>query len=266
MNKVYPRLILIFFLLLQLTSCITARKVNYMQKPDNTIPSYNDSLIYNDYLLSIGDKVFVKIYSTQEETNTIFNGPSNQLISMNLDGSNPNLDLYAYSVQPNGSILFPMIGEVSVAGKNVREATRALEQAITPIYKFSSVEMRLISRYFSVIGGGRSGRYPILREKINIFQALAMAGDIGDFGDRSKVRILRETENGTIVKTFDIRSEDIIHSEYFYIQPNDVIYIQSLDEQFFSILSFPSLLATVISTISMGAFLYNIFFTPLGSR
>jgi polysaccharide export outer membrane protein len=251
-----------FLISMQLTSCITARKVNYMQKPDNIIPSYNGSFGYNDYLLSTGDKVFVKIYSTQQETNAIFNGPSNQLMSMSLDGSNPTLDLYAYTVQPNGSILFPMIGEVPVAGKNIREATHALEQALVPIYKFSSVEMRLISRYFSVIGGGRSGRYPILREKINIFQALAMAGDIGTYGDRSKVRILRETENGTIIKIFDIRSEDLIHSEYFYIQPNDVIYIQALDEQFFSILSFPSLLATMISTFSMGAFLYNIIFTP----
>jgi len=229
-----------------------------MQSPDNIIPTYKEGIAYNDYLLSTGDKVFVRVYSTQEETNTIFNGPTNQLMTMNIDGSDPTLDLYAYTVQPNGSILFPMIGEVSVIGKTVREATAALEQAITPLYKFSSVEMRLISRYYSVIGAGMSGRYPILREKINIFQALALAGDIGSFGDRSKIRILRETEKGTIIQTFDIRSEDIIHSEYYYIQPNDVIYIQTLDEKFFSILNFPSLLATLISTFSMGAFIYKI--------
>lgn len=262
MYKTYLRLILAFIVLLQLTSCVTARKVNYLQKPDNIIPTYKDSLSYSDYLLSTGDKVFVRVYSTQEETNTIFNGPINQLMSTNLDGTNPGLDLFAYTVQPNGSILFPMIGEVAVAGMTVREATRALEQAITPIYKFSSVEIRLISRYYSVIGGRKSGRYPISREKINIFQALALAGDIGSFGDRSRVRILRETENGTVIKTFDIRSEDILHSEYYYIQPNDVIYIQTMDEQFFSILNLPSLLATIITTFSMGAFIYNIVLPP----
>lgn len=218
--------------------------------------------MYHDYLLSAGDKVFVRIYSAQEETNTIFNGPVNQLMTMNLDGSSPGLDLYAYTVQPNGTILFPMIGEVAVAGMTVREATRALEKAVTPIYKFSSVEMKLVNRYYSVIGGRKSGRYPVNREKINIFQALAMAGDIGSFGDRSKVRILRETDNGTVIKTFDIRSEDIIQSEFYYIQPNDVIYVQTLDEQFFSILDFPSLLATVISTFSMGAFIYNLVLPP----
>lgn len=258
MYKTYLRLTFAFIVLLQLSSCLTARKVNYMQQPDNIIPKYKDSIVYNDYLLSIGDKVFVRVYSTQEETNTIFNGPKNQLMTTNIDGSDPSIDLYAYTVQPNGNILFPMIGEVSVAGKTVREATSALEKAIAPIYKFSAVEMRLISRFYSVIGAGMSGRYPILREKINIFQALAMAGDIGSFGDRSKIRILRETENGTIIKTFDIRSADIIHSEYYYIQPNDVIYVQTLDEKFFSILNFPSFLATLISTFSMGVFIYNI--------
>ncbi|MEA4935046.1 MAG: polysaccharide biosynthesis/export family protein [Paludibacter sp.] len=262
MYKAYLHLILVFFVFLQLTSCITARKVNYLQKPDNVIPAYKDSLSYSDYLISIGDKVFVRVYSTQEETNTIFNGPTNQLTTMNLDASNPNIDLFAYTVQPNGSILFPMIGEVAVAGMSVRDATHALEQAIAPIYKFSSVEIRLVNRYYSVIGSNRSGRYPILREKVNIFQALALAGDIGSYGDRSKIRILRETENGTVIKTFDIRSEDIIHSQYYYIQPNDVIYIQTLDEQFFSILNLPSLLATAISTFSMGAFIYNIVLSP----
>ena len=95
------------------------------------------------------------------------------------------------------------------------------------------------------------------REKINIFQALAMAGDVGMYGDRSRIRILRETDNGTIIKSFDVRSADIIHSEYFYIEPNDVIYIQTLNEQFFSITNLPSLFSTVISTFSFGVLIYD---------
>ena len=76
---------------------------------------------------------------------------------------------------------------------------------------------------FSIIGSGTNGRYPIMREKMNIFQALALAGDISTFGDRSSVKILRESPSGTRVSVFDIRSKEIINSEYYYIQPNDVI-------------------------------------------
>ena len=235
------------------------------QEPNNIIPTYQDTKGYEDYYLRTGDKVFVKVYSTHEETNVLFNGPGNQLMVLNMDG-NPQADLYAYTVQPNGTILFPMIGEVEFEGKTIREATRTLELAIEPLYDFSTVEVRLISRHFSVIGSGSTGHYPIIREKINIFQALAMAGDVGTFSDRSKVRIIRETKNGTVVKQFDLRSRDLLHSEFYYIEPNDVIYIQKLDEQFFSILNLPTLIATTISTFSFGLFVYNILFVPAGSN
>lgn len=236
-----------------------------MQNPNNIIPAYRGSLEYEDYRLKSGDKLFVRVYSTHEETNALFNGPYSQLLSANID-ANPQADLYAYTVQPNGTIVFPMIGEVPVVGKTVREATRVLEKAIEPLYSFSTIELRLLNKYFSVIGANRTGHYPIIREKINIFQALAMAGDAGTYADRSKVRIIRETESGTVVKIFDLRSRDIIYSDFYYIEPNDVIYIQRLDEQFFSITNLPSLIATTISTISLGIFSYNLFFTGSGGN
>lgn len=265
MYKTCLRVVFISFLLMQLSSCITARKVNYMQKPNNIIPTYNDRLVYEDYHLKSGDKLFLRVFSTHQETNAVFNSPGTQLTSANAD-NNPQTDLYAYIIQPNGSILLPMVGEVFIKGKTVREATLEVERAIAPLYTFSTVELRLLNRNFSVIGANKTGNYPIVREKINIFQALAMAGDVGTYADRSKVRIIRETENGTVVRMFDLRSRDIVNSDFFYIEPNDVIYIQRLDEQFFSILNLPTLIATSFSTLSFGAFLYNLIFPGSGGN
>ena len=124
--------------------------------------------------------------------------------------------------------------------------------------KINTVDVKLVEKYYSIISSSTSGRFPITREKINIFEALAMAGDIGTYGDRSKIRIIRETENGTQIKMFDVRSADIIHSEFYYVEPNDVIYIQDVNEQFFSVTSFPSLLATLISTFSLAIFIYDL--------
>jgi polysaccharide export outer membrane protein len=255
-------------------SCITSKRVNYLQSSGKAIPAYTDSIGYQDYLLRVGDKLYVRIYSTHMETNELFNGGSIYQSSHLMQANSAYSDLYAYMIQPDGSIIFPMVGEIQVAGMTVREATRAMEDAIKPflekteepVMQFSSVDVRVIGRYFSVIGGGRAGYYPILREKISIFQALAMAGDIGVYGDRGKVRIIRETSSGTVVKKFDVRSEDILQSEFYFVEPNDVIYIQTLDEHFFSITSFPSLLSTTFSTISFGAFLYNfLFIKPLAN-
>ena len=131
-----------------------------------------------------------------------------------------------------------MVGEVIIAGQTIREAVRTVESAIEPFFLRDSinavctVELHVLGQYFSVIGGNGTGQYPITRAKINIFQALAMAGDVGTFADRSKVRIIRETEDGTVVKMFDLRSKSILNSEYYYIEPNDVIYIQGWTNSF----------------------------------
>lgn len=242
-----------------LSSCITSEKVNYMQPHGFNIPAYKDSITFVDYKLRVGDRLFVKVYSTDEKTNILFNGmTNNSQMMMTGSGSGSGSDLYTYLIENNGSITFPMIGDVKVAGKTLREATTELEKAIQPIFKYSSVEMHITNRFFSVIGSGKSVFLPMPQEKINIFKALAMAGDIGIYGDRKRVRVLRETDKGAKINVFDIRSADIIHSQYFYIEPNDVIYIQTVNEKFFSITNFPSFVSTLVSTFSFGVLMYDL--------
>jgi polysaccharide export outer membrane protein len=229
-----------------------------MQKPGFYIPSYKDSVSFEDYELRTGDRLFVRVYSTDEQTNTLFNGTSN--IQMMQTGTNPITDLYTYLIEDNGAIVFPMIGEVQLLGKTLRQASLALEMALDPIFKFKSVEMRVINHDFSVIGGGKAVYITMPQEKINIFKALALAGDLGIYSDRGKIRLLRETKDGVKIKVFDVRSADIIHSEYFYVEPNDVIYIQDLKEKFWGITNLPIFISTFVSTVSFGVLIYDAAF------
>ena len=125
-------------------------------------------------------------------------------------------------------------------------------------YKMLSVEVNIVRRSFSVISDHGSGTFNIDREKVTIFEALAMAGDIGDFGDRSKVRIVREIEGNTQVKVFDVRSDDIVNSEYYYIEPNDVIYIQRIKGQSFGVNSVTTTISVVATTLAFGGFVYGL--------
>lgn len=84
-----------------------------------------------------------------------------------------------------------------------------------------------------MLGKAGQGRHAMPLHKLNIFQALAISGAFDKFGDRTRVKIIRQTPNGTEVKTFDIRSKDIVDSEYYYIQPNDVIYVNEMSRTFF---------------------------------
>lgn len=260
MSKNFLSLFLIITVSAMLNSCITARKTNYMQDPGKEIPSYKELTEYQEYKLKSGDKIFIRIYSVNEETNKIFNTGLSDGNTFSNEGGSSSANLQNYVIGSDGTIHFPMIGDVKIAGYSVREAKSIMEESLKPLYHFNNIEIRITGRYFSLIDGSKSGNYPMIKEKINIFQALAMGGDVSSSGDRSKVKIVRETQNGTIIKEFDLRSKDIINSEFYYVEPYDVIYIQSMNEQFFSIDNLPTLVSTVVSTFSFTLFIYQLFF------
>ena len=245
-----------------LSSCITTRQTNYLQEAKNFIPAYNDSVNYQDYVLKNDDRLFIQVYSLDDKTNSLFNTNSNsnsQILSSTSNSS--NLDLYTYIIYTNGCIKFPLVGDIRLAGKTIREAKEIIEEAIKPVLPVNSVDVRMIGRTFSIIGAGKSGKFTFPREKVNIYQAIAMAGDLGFYVDRSKIKILRETpDGGNVIKTFDIRSIDIINSEYYYLEPNDVIFIQPMKEQFFRVNSLWTAISTLVTTYSFGVILYNTFF------
>jgi len=260
MPKPFIQLLFFVVLILQLTSCITTHQINYLQPAKNFIPAYKDTFSYQDYRLKEGDRLFVQVYSMDEKTNILFNGDKNSSAQMmSSSGSNDNLDLFTYIIQTNGSIQLPIIGEVRVVGKTLRETKATLEEAIKPILKLNSVDVRMVGRSFSIIGSGKSGRFPFMREKVNIFQALAMAGDFGIFADRSKVRILRVTGKGNQIKTFDVRSKDIVNSEFYYLEPDDVIFLQPMSEQFFGVSTFWMAVSTIVTSYSFGVILFKTF-------
>ncbi len=262
------RKLLLFLLPLLMASCVTSKRVNLMQEPGkNKIPQYADTISYEDYELRIGDRMYIYVYSVDERVDKMFNSSSGTIGMQMLQGgggAGGSYDLYTYLVQEDGCIDFPMVGRVPVRGMTTRGVKRVLEEELSSFiksygdYQMMSVEVKIVRRSFSVISDIGSGTFNIQKEKVTIFEALAMAGDIGDFGDRSKVRIVREKEGVTQIKEFDVRSEDIINSEFYYIEPNDVIYIQRIKGQSFGINSVTTSISVVATTLAFGGFVYGL--------
>ena len=268
------RKLLIFILPLLMASCVTSRRVNLMQEPGkNNIPHYTDTLSYEDYELRTGDRLYIYVYSVDERIDKMFNASGGGASSsqMRQGSTGGGYDLYTYLVQDDGTIDFPMVGRVPVRGKTTRDVKHILEKELSSFikgygeYQMMSVEVNIVRRSFSVISDRGSGTFNIQREKVTIYEALAMAGDIGDFGDRSKIRIVREKEGKTEVKVFDVRSKDIINSEYYYIEPNDVIYIQRIKGQSFGINSVTTSISVVATTLAFGGFVYGLIVRIMNS-
>lgn len=255
-------------LALVLSSCLTSKKVNLLQEPDGKdIPSYVDTLSFEDYRIRTDDRLYIQVYSVDAELTKLFNQGMNASTmrqqmrngSGDMYGTN---ELYSYLVDNNGNIHYPMVGDVPVRGKTTREVKHLLEDELSGLvksvgnYSLMSVDVQVINRFFSVIGAVQSARVPLMKEKLTIFEALALAGDIADYGDHSKIRIVREIEGETTIRTFDVRSKDIINSEFYYIEPNDVIYIQYMPGHTFGINHVTTTISVVATTVSFGGFIY----------
>ena len=252
-------------------SCVTARKVNYMQEPDKYIPSYADTLSYEDYELRIGDRLYIYVYSLDEKVAKMYNAGGVNGAYMRQQMSSGNMgsyDLYTYLVDDEGNITFPTIGKVPVQGKTTREVKYALEEELgkllqeIPGFATVSVEVNIVDRTFSIIGA-KSGRYMITKEKMTIFEALAQAGDLGEFNSRKEIKLVREKNGVTTIKTFDVRSKDIVNSEYYYVEPNDIIYVRQIPGYSFGVNSAATVVGVTAATISFGVFIYSIVQTGI---
>ena len=265
----------IFFLAivtLAMMSCVTARKVNYMQEPNKQIPTYADTLSFEDYQLRIGDRLYVYVYSLNEEVQKMYNyggtNASQMRQQMNNGGMYGSYDLYTYLIDEDGNMDFPTIGKVHVQGLTTREVKHKLEEELStllqdlPGYSTVSVEVNIVNRSFSIIGA-QSGRYIINKEKMTIFEALAMAGDLGEFNSRREIKLVREKNGVTTIKTFDVRSKDIVNSEYYYIEPNDIIYVRYMPGYSFGINHVTTVISVTAATISFGVLVYTVVQTGI---
>ena len=261
---------------LAFASCVTSKKVNYLQEPTkhNKIPSYADTVDYEEYKLRTGDRLYIYVYSLDENIMRMYNAGtgsqsrSQMMQQMQYSGGRTTNELYSYLIDKEGNIDFPTIGKVQVAGLTTRETKRVMEEQLSsllkeiPGYTTISVEVMVMQRTFSLIGV-QSGRYPIDKEKMTIFEALALMGNLQTYSDRSRVKIVREINGETVIKTFDLRSKDIINSEFYYVQPNDIIYVRELTGKAFGITSAGAGVAVVSATLSFGVFVYTVVATGI---
>lgn len=239
--------------LFSIYSCMTSNKVNYLQSPNSSVPRYDSITNVSEYKLINGDRLFIKISSFDKESKLIFNSGVSDGYGLTQGTS----DLYSYTINSDSCIVFPYIGSIKLAGSTVRQAKSIIKDSLTSMIPDCDVDVKLVNSYFSIIGNAGVGKFQIQKEKLTIFQALAASGDLKTYSDRAKVFVIRQAGSGSTTYHFDLRSEDIIKSEYYYILPNDVIYVQSVKGQFFGISSFGALTSSIASTFSLAYLLIN---------
>ncbi|MFR9165532.1 MAG: polysaccharide biosynthesis/export family protein [Dysgonomonas sp.] len=239
--------------LILFASCITPKQTNLLQDINKNYP--NDDVAPIDYKIIPGDQLTLIVYTLDESIKSLF---SAYISDRPTDGGgNPVSDIQtsnmannSLSVLSSGTIRIPYIGEVYVLDMTVLEAKRIISNKFKEFSPNVSIDLSLRNRYYYVLGELGPGVQTMQNLRINIFQALAQTGNISRYGDRKNVKIIRQTATGTEVKTFDIRSKEILNSDYYYIQPNDVIYVPQRQIKFFGGISSFAEIFSFIGTLA----------------
>jgi polysaccharide export outer membrane protein len=215
-------------------SCVPVRDLTYLQKKDADQPqAMVNPVVSKPYRLQTNDIVSVTIKSIDPKFVQIF---SNIESSQQVNQSDQSLYFNGYTVDDHGNIRIPILGEVSVLGLTFEEARAKIEKMLLEEYFKAEaaifVTVKLAGFHYTVNGEVASpGSKILLQEKVNIMEALATAGDITITGDRKSVSVIRQYPQGAEIHTIDLTDIRAMQSPYYYLQPNDYIYVKPLPQK-----------------------------------
>lgn len=249
----------LILVLLVLSSCIPMKKMKYLQEKASSETSQNQNIQSNpDYLVRPGDNLFIRIIGLDEKVNNYFNvTPSTNAFSGTTSGD-ASIYLQSYTVNSSGKIDLPVMGPVLVAGINLSEAKDAIQKKVDEYLKGSMVVVKFVSFDITILGEVKNpGKFPIFKEKINIFEAIGLAGDLTPFANRSKLVLVRQAPEKTMIIKIDLTDRKILQSEFFYLKPNDILYAEPLRGRQWAFEAFPYSL--IFSTITTTLLIWNFF-------
>ena len=184
------------------------------------------SITPSDYRIMAHDVLFIRVITPDPQWSAIFNVTSTGAGGMVTQES---AILLGYPVDVEGRIEIPYVGKIAVEGKTLEETKVVLDSIFKNYVTNAAITVRLVNNFISIIGEvNNPGRYPLTKDRLNIFEALSLAGDMAEFSDHQKVQIIRPSRFGPVVREFSLRDRSILTSEFYYVMPNDIIYAPPL--------------------------------------
>jgi len=250
------RLFFTGFFTFLLTGCVTQREVEYLQKNENTLKSYIEAEV-SDYKLKPNDELYIQINSLDDPSATVFSTATGQQ-SNSMMGLDPyGASLVSYAIDKEGYLQLPIIGKIFVKHKTLSETSLILTDSLSHVLSQPIVTVKLVNRYISVLGEVRApGHFPYSQDKLSIFDAIGLAGDMTIFSNRKEVTLTRNENGKNILINLDLTNPEILASSYYFIRPNDMIYVKPIKKRMWGMSEFP--FALVLSTLSVTLLFYSV--------
>ena len=225
------RILLLILIIVTFSSCSTQQKISYFQ---NVQPNVEfDYIKGKDITVQPDDMLSIVVYSKNPELAMLFNLPRVQQLagvdSDDLSMSYSRGELSGYTVNSKGNIDFPIVGEIHIDGQTKEEITNTIKSTLISnhLVKDPVVTVNFINLQFSAMGEvARPGRYNLRKNQTTLLEALSMAGDLTIFGQRDRIFLTRDQNGKKITYQIDLCSHNAYQSPAFYVQQNDVIYVE----------------------------------------
>lgn len=245
-------------------SCIPRKNYIYLQskikpEPDSTFLKVSKS----QYFVRPGDILYITVLCPDQEAVSLFNIEGGRMTTVGGNSTNMGAGGYfnGYIINDAGDIRMPMIGKMNVQGLPLDSIDALITDKLSLYLKDVIVKVRLYSFKITVLGDVKNpGVQNIQAERFTILEAIGNANDLTDYADRRNIELLRATPNGYIVHKLDLTDQNLVTSPFFYMAPNDILYVKPITAKMIR-LNYPvyGYITTGVSAILLALSLFNRF-------
>jgi polysaccharide biosynthesis/export protein len=243
--------LLLILLVLSVSSCIPLKDYVYLQgatdeKNQQSIVPAAPTL----YKLQANDNLYIQVISN-DELSGYFNLSSTDRY-LNNDAA---IEIGSYRVNHLGEIEFPYLGAIKVAGHTVDEIKALIDKGISSHLIQYSVIVKLVNRNITLLGEfNNPGTYSFYKDYLTIFEAIGIGSDLTDFANRHKIKVIRHYDGNKIIKTLDLTKAEIIGSDFYFLLPNDIVYVEPTS-RIYGAKTLP--FTAILTTINTSILIYN---------
>lgn len=209
------------------SSCVSLKKSIYLQgdiaqKLEEVEASYKPDK--TSYVVKPNDNLYIRVTSLDERTSDFLNNESGTTTRIE---SPMSASLAGYRVEQDGSIQFPFVGKIYVSNLTLEEVREKVQLAVSKYLEESSITVKLLNDNITIIGEVREpGRFLLYDEEINLMEAISLAGDMTDFANKKKVRLIRKDGDVQQMIVINTLKDDLLFSPYYYLKPGDIVYVE----------------------------------------
>ena len=241
-------------------SCVPQKKMLYLKNAQMAAESISKEYVNDrtvDYKLQPGDNLYIRFINTIDERSAAsLAGDYTRATQLTSDAS---IYLQSYTLDEEGYIELPLTGKIELKNLTVDQAKTKMQNELDKFVNQTTLIVKLSNFNLTVLGEvNRPGMYKVYQSQINLFEAMALAGNMTNFAKNSDVKIIRQTDHGSEIVTVDMGQADILSSPYYYLKPNDIVYVEPLKIKQWGFTTFPY--STVFSILSLGATIFALYY------